>query len=166
MLGDALLVAPVFNYEGIANYYLPAGKWTHLLSGKVLEGPRWLREKHDFMSLPLMVRPNSVIPVGAQADRPDYDYSDNLTLRVYQLESGSSVRVEIPSAKGNVETTFDINREENAIHIRRKGPPKAWKVLLVNVHSVQPGKNVKLTPEGTLLTPEKTENSLRINIIP
>ena len=34
-LGDSLLVAPVFNEEGIAQYYLPAGTWTNGLTGEV-----------------------------------------------------------------------------------------------------------------------------------
>uniref|UniRef100_UPI0024091362 alpha-xylosidase n=1 Tax=Gracilibacillus dipsosauri TaxID=178340 RepID=UPI0024091362 len=30
MLGDSVLVAPIFNEEGIGSFYLPKGKWTHL----------------------------------------------------------------------------------------------------------------------------------------
>ena len=52
MLGDSILVAPIFNKEGHAEYYLPAGKWTHLLSGEVKEGGRWYEEDYDFSSLP------------------------------------------------------------------------------------------------------------------
>src|SRR5690606_29771173 len=33
MLGDSLLVAPIFTEEGEVTYYLPAGKWNHLLTG-------------------------------------------------------------------------------------------------------------------------------------
>jgi alpha-D-xyloside xylohydrolase len=166
MLGDSLLVAPVFSYEGIVNFYVPAGRWTSLVNGNVVEGSRWVRETHDFLSLPLLVRPNSVIPVGSRTDRPDYDYSDDVTLRIYQLENGKSVRVEIPSSAGNVETLFDISRENNVIHIQRQGPPKAWKVLLVNAHSAESSANVKLISEGALVTPENTENSLQINVTP
>lgn len=32
MLGDAVLVAPVFRKDGVCDYYLPAGQWTHLLT--------------------------------------------------------------------------------------------------------------------------------------
>src|SRR5690606_229773 len=32
MLGDALLVAPVFRADNLAEYYLPAGQWTNLLT--------------------------------------------------------------------------------------------------------------------------------------
>lgn len=37
MLGEALLVAPVFSPEGVVDYYLPAGRCTNLLSGQVVE---------------------------------------------------------------------------------------------------------------------------------
>ena len=37
MLGDSILVAPIFNKESHVEYYLPKGKWTHLLSGEVKE---------------------------------------------------------------------------------------------------------------------------------
>jgi alpha-D-xyloside xylohydrolase len=165
MLGDSLLVAPVFSYDGLVNYYVPAGRWTNLLNGAEVDGPRWVREKHDFLSLPLLARPNSVIPVGAHNDRPDYDYSAGLTLRVYQLADGSSARVEIPSTLGKIETVFTVSREKDAINIQRTGAPKAWQVLLVNVQALESSANVKLTPEGTLVTPQDTENSLQIKLL-
>jgi alpha-D-xyloside xylohydrolase len=132
MLGDSLLVAPVFSHEGSVTYYVPEGLWTNILDGKQVEGPGWKRETHDFLSLPLLARPNSVIPIGNRSDRPDYEYSDGVTLHVYQLENGRNVRVEIPSAKGNIETIFDVTREGNDIHIRRQGGARKWRVALHN----------------------------------
>jgi len=55
MLGRALLVAPVFAESGEVTYYLPAGRWRHLLSGETAEGPGWRTEKHGYFSLPLWV---------------------------------------------------------------------------------------------------------------
>ena len=45
MLGDALLVAPIFNEEGIGEYYLPdssvcPGLWTDFFTGERMEGGR------------------------------------------------------------------------------------------------------------------------------
>ena len=40
-------------------------------------------------SVPLLVRPDSVLAVGARTDRPDYDYRDGITLRLYELAEGS-----------------------------------------------------------------------------
>ena len=41
MLGDSLLVAPIFNEEGIGEYYLPEGTWTDFLTGEIQEGGKW-----------------------------------------------------------------------------------------------------------------------------
>lgn len=70
MLGESLLVAPVFDASREVTYYLPEGQWTNFLSGETLVGPRWVRERHDAMSLPLMVRPNSLIPWGLTTSAP------------------------------------------------------------------------------------------------
>jgi alpha-D-xyloside xylohydrolase len=80
------------------------------------------------MSLPLLVRPNSVIPMGRHTDKPDYDYSDGVTLQLYSLDDGLTARVEIPSLDGKIETVFEIERKGNTIHIQRHGPDKAWNV--------------------------------------
>ena len=56
MLGDGLLVAPVFNKEGDVSYYLPEGKWTHLLDGRTCEGGRWMKDKCSFFEMPLWVK--------------------------------------------------------------------------------------------------------------
>lgn len=64
MLGDSLLAAPIFREDGEVEYYLPAGKWVNLLTRQVLEGPGWHRGVFDYHALPLMVRPNSILPMG------------------------------------------------------------------------------------------------------
>lgn len=61
MLGDSLLVAPIFNKEGKVRFYLPKGKWTRLigdegLATELISTGQWFEEKHSFLSLPLFVR--------------------------------------------------------------------------------------------------------------
>ncbi len=63
MLGDSLLVAPVFNEEGIAEYYLPKGEWVNYLTGERARGGMWRKEHHGYLSIPLWVRAGSEIPV-------------------------------------------------------------------------------------------------------
>lgn len=41
MWGESLLVAPVLRKDGVCEYYLPKGTWTHLFSGEVREGGSW-----------------------------------------------------------------------------------------------------------------------------
>lgn len=84
MLGDSLLVAPIFNEDGIAQYYLPEGRWTDYFTGEVKAGSHWYKEKHGYLSIPLMVKEGSIIAVG-QDDNPVYDYADDVTLKVYEL---------------------------------------------------------------------------------
>jgi alpha-D-xyloside xylohydrolase len=164
MLGDSLLVAPVFSSDGTANFYVPEGKWTSLLNGNVIEGPCWVRETHDFLSLPLLVRPNSVIPIGGREDRPDYDYSDSVTLQVYQLEEGNEARVEIPSIDGKIEARFDVQREKTTLHIQRQGATKPWNILLVGIDSVgEIEDSVIETSNGSTLIKVK-DNIHEINI--
>lgn len=82
MLGDNLLVAPIFNDQSLAHYYLPKGKWTHLLSGKVKEGGQWYEGVYDYFSLPLFVKENSLILRTEDKAHFDDDYA-TLTLHAY-----------------------------------------------------------------------------------
>ena len=153
MLGDSLLVAPVFSRDGNVDYYVPKGKWTNFFSGEIVEGPRWMREKHDFLSLPLLVRPNSVIPIGQRTDKPDYDYSDGVTLRIYQLEDGKQVHIEVPSSGGKIETTFEIKRDGKNLYVQSHGPAKAWNLTFAGNSSTQ-AKLQAGTRETTIRLPE------------
>jgi alpha-D-xyloside xylohydrolase len=83
MLGQDLLVAPVFTASGDVEFYLPHGEWVHLLSGTTEMGGRWIREQHGFDSLPVYVRPGAVIALGARDDRPDSNHLEGLTLLVH-----------------------------------------------------------------------------------
>jgi alpha-D-xyloside xylohydrolase len=56
MLGEDLLVAPIFNADGDVTFYLPAGKWRNFFTDQVIDGGRWVSEIHGFTSLPLYVR--------------------------------------------------------------------------------------------------------------
>lgn len=55
MLGSALLVAPIFDPDGHVEYYLPTGEWRHLLTGELVYGPTWRRDRYDYFGLPIWV---------------------------------------------------------------------------------------------------------------
>jgi alpha-D-xyloside xylohydrolase len=110
MLGSDILVAPVFSASGEVEFYLPEGTWTSLITGERVEGGRWVRETHGFTSLPLYARPGAVIPWGARSDRPDYDYLDGLSLRVFAGGSGTA-EVTVTTPDGRSET-FAVDRTE------------------------------------------------------
>jgi len=166
MLGDSLLVAPIFSHDGTVSYYVPYGRWTNLLNGELVEGPRWVRETYDFMSLPLLVRPNTVIPIGSRTDVPDYDYSDNVTLQVFQLEVEKQTQIEIPTLNGNIETTFTILREEDLIYIQRQGLSKSWNVLLMGITNVRniENTNFEIFNGSTLIKADRQIHELKIQL--
>ena len=66
MLGDSLLVAPIFNSDGVADFYLPEGSWISLITGESVTGGTWRSEKHGYTSLPLYVRESSLMQNGAE----------------------------------------------------------------------------------------------------
>jgi alpha-D-xyloside xylohydrolase len=88
------------------------------------------------MSLPLLVRPGAVVPVGAIAERPDYDYAEGVTLRVYELADGARVTTTVPAATGPGGSVFVTSRNAGVIRIEARDAPGAWHALLVGVHSV------------------------------
>ena len=109
MLGSDLLVAPVLSADGTVEFYLPEGTWTSLFTGETVEGGRWVREQHGFDSLPLYARSGAVIPWGARVDRPDYDYFEGLTLRVFAGGEGER-EVTVTNPDGRSETfTVDLS---------------------------------------------------------
>lgn len=55
MLGEALLVAPIFREDSSVTYYMPSGNWKNLLTGDTCSGGKWLTETHDYFSLPLWI---------------------------------------------------------------------------------------------------------------
>jgi alpha-D-xyloside xylohydrolase len=153
MLGEALLVAPVFSEDQMVDYYLPEGAWTSFLRGQKVQGGGWRKEKHGFLSLPLLARPDSIIPVGQHDDRPDYDFADGVTLQVYELAQGQHAPVVIRSLTGEVDVTFEVTRRDKTISIVRQGRTKPWQVLLAGVAAVSAveGGTSQATPQGVLI---------------
>ena len=124
MLGENLLVAPVFTAEGDVDVYVPEGTWTSLLTGDRVTGPRWVRERHGYLSLPLYVRPDSVLPVGARSDRPDYAWADGLTLRLFELADGHRSVTRVGDA------SFVVTREAAIVRVEARGTDAAWSAVV------------------------------------
>ena len=121
MLGDSLLVAPVFKESGEVEYYLPEGTWVNLLTGQTVTGGRWQKETHDYFSLPLMVRPGSVIAVGANSEKPDYDYAEGVKFLLYLPEDGMEAASAVTDLSGKTVMTVCARREGNRISLSVNG---------------------------------------------
>ncbi len=92
MLGDSLLVAPIFNEESIGEYYLPKteGCWTNFFTGELEEAGNWYSRSYGYEDIPLMVRPNSIVAFGASDEGPEYDYAKGVTFRLYEISQETS----------------------------------------------------------------------------
>ena len=128
MLGDRVLVAPVFTASGETSYYLPAGTWTHLQTGATVRGSRWVHEVCDFTTVPVYVRPGSVLPLGARNDRPDYAYAEDVTLRAYELDDGAEVTVTVPGPDGEVAAEFAVARDGGTLTATRRQGAAGWRL--------------------------------------
>lgn len=121
MLGENILVAPIFREDSVATFYLPAGTWTHLLSGEVVDGGRWITEKYDYFSLPLFVRENSIVPFGANDQLADYDFADGLELRLYGMQDGAETETTVCNRDTKEILTAKATRTGSKITVELNG---------------------------------------------
>lgn len=128
MLGERLLVAPIFNDKGEASYYLPEGTWTNYFTGEVVEGKIWRNEKHDYLSLPLMVRENTILPVCEKTKRADESYGENLQLKVYELKEKAETTV---YENEEAILTIAMEKKDGKIVCKAK-TQKAYEIRFVN----------------------------------
>ena len=157
MLGERVLVAPVMRKNNVCDYYLPHGTWTHLLSGEVKEGGCWQQDTYGFMSLPLYVRENTLLPMGACDTNAVYDYEKDVTLRLYALKD--CARCDVRDQKGNIAFSACAKLEKGSVHFAVHDKADNLKLLLVNVHAVHTltGARAEDTKEGLLLFPDGNE---------
>ena len=93
-------------------------------------GPRWVNALHGFDSLPLLARPGAVIPIGATADRPDYDYPDGVALHLYGIEALGSTTAAVPALGGGTGSTFEIEHHQETVTVHRTEGTGAFSVVL------------------------------------
>lgn len=63
MLGDDLLVAPVFREDGVARFYVPddgtGQAWTNIITDTAYKPGKWYTEQYDYHTLPVLARPGT-----------------------------------------------------------------------------------------------------------
>jgi alpha-D-xyloside xylohydrolase len=149
MLGPDLLVAPVLSTDGQIDYYLPPGRWRHLLSGE-MRCAGWHHDECDFMSLPLFVRGGTILALGADASRPDYDFAEGVTLRINDLAEGESAETAIPAFDAGETTRVTAVRDGGGITVTLAGRiPKHWCVEIAGADS----KPTRGDGKGSLTVP-------------
>lgn len=131
MLGDSLLVTPVFKASGEVEYYLPKGVWINYLTKEKIIGNCWRKEQHDYFSLPLLVRENTILPIGSSDSRPDYDYVENVTLYLSEFSDGGTATISLPDLDGNELVQVYAQRLNNQLIVTMKGQVGQWDCQLL-----------------------------------
>ncbi|MDE5590295.1 MAG: alpha-xylosidase [Acetatifactor sp.] len=134
MLGDSLLVAPIFNEDSMAEYYLPEGIWTNYLTGEEREGGKWYREKHGYLSIPLYVKEGSIVASGAHNENAVYDYADGVTFKVYRVKDGQTLKSAVYDESAAALSEISVIRSGNTCKIKVSAE-KPCTVKLMNVTS-------------------------------
>ena len=136
MLGDSILVAPIFNDQGEAKYYLPEGKWTNFITGKKYDGGRWIKEYHDYLSIPMMVKENSLLAVGHDNTRPDYDFREDVSVLAYDLADKAEACTKVLDMERNETLAVSVLKDGSIINIKSTGTDKPWNLVLKDVTNV------------------------------
>lgn len=157
MIGEHVLVAPIFNEEGTGVYYLPEGRWTNYLTGESVTGGIWREEHHDYMSIPLWVRDNSIVATGVGIKNADDDYKDKIELKVYELTNTAETVI----YKGK-EAILHVKAVKNGqkIELELEGNHKV-NVCFVNLSlASDSGAVIKKEGKDTIVTIDSSINKL------
>ncbi|EGT4385352.1 alpha-xylosidase [Cronobacter malonaticus] len=166
MLGDSVLVAPVFSEAGDVAFYLPPGRWTHLWHNDELDGGRWHKQRHDFLSLPVYVRDNTLLALGNNEQKPDYAWHEGTAFQLFNLADGAEARCEVPAANGETVFTLCVKREGKRITVEGRGNATGWTLCLRNIQQVATVDGASITGSewGVVVTPEHDARTLIITL--
>lgn len=140
MFGPSILVAPVFTVDTEEwEYYIPAGRWTSFWdAARTIDGPQWIKEKVPYNSIPLWIRPGSIIATGTSGiGKPDWDYTKDVELSVYELADGETAEAVIPTGhKLDVAAVVKASRSGNEVKVNvASGDLHTWKATFVTAGS-------------------------------
>jgi len=131
MLGDSLLVAPIFEESGNVEFYLPKGRWTNFFTGEVKTGPGWQQEKHDFSSLPLYVRENTILVMGQENEtRTVYNYLENAQIRTYF--AGNGTRTTVVDSEGEQSRILEVDSEGSVKVVDQENSAAGLQITVVS----------------------------------
>lgn len=126
MMGDSLLVAPVFKESKEVEYYLPKGRWYNILTNQVVKGGSWQKEYHDYFTMPLLVRENTILAVGNCTEKPDYEYCDGVTFCLSVFQDGAEGEAEVTDLTGTTVMKAKARREGAVIYLHVEGGNGNW----------------------------------------
>ena len=117
MFGDNLLCAPVLNDRGEASFYVPKGRWTDIITGKVYEGEKWYKEICNYFEMPVLARPDSIVTYGNFVRDFEYDYLENAEVVIYELADGNTATTAIYDTDANWLCDITAQRNGNTVTV-------------------------------------------------
>lgn len=167
MLGDSLLVAPVFSESGKVRYYLPDGNWTNLQDRSTRSGPGWVEERVGFLQIPLFVRQNSLLAVGTVDHKPDYNYPENCSFAWFQPMIGTEAVCIVPDLKGDAAQVIHARFDGESIEIECAQAAREWDMEISGLDSpksVEGGTLQSVQAKQILVRKNKNTKRLRIRL--
>jgi alpha-D-xyloside xylohydrolase len=114
-----------------------------------------------------MVRPGTVMPLGDIDDRPDYDYRDGVTFRVYELSDGVELTCAESAPQGAGIMQLSVQRARRRVTARVYGDAAFdWRLQCAGVNTVKPlnGTRTLADPLGTILQPANGSHQIEFEL--
>ncbi len=166
MLGGSLLVAPVFSPGGSVSFYLPEGTWTSFFTGEQVQGGTWRHEHHGYFSLPVYVRPGSLVALGSVDARPDYDFASDVELHLFALQDGAQATTTVSGPTGQEDLRVTCTRKGRRIAVEATGAGKPWTIVLRGVRSVTAvrGARHEASENGVRILPHAGAHRIEVDV--
>lgn len=136
MLGQSLMIVPILNASGNASYYVPSGIWTNLMTREKIQGPCYKNIKADSNSLPILVRPNSIVVTTSPDAHGTSELLNNVTFSVFELANDTICAFEVFSEDASHSGVINILKEGQKITVRTKGFGTHKRIVLSGVKNV------------------------------
>lgn len=105
MLGDEMLIAPIYDATGKRSLYLPQGVWTNLETNEEIPGRRTITVSTP--SLPVFARNGTIVPLDSQGGMAVH-YFPTLPAEFFLLEQDSGKYSQIHAAPAGDEMRLEI----------------------------------------------------------
>lgn len=171
MFGDAILVAPVYQYGArTRQVYLPKDEtWYDFHTGRAVKGGKMYVADAPYDQMPLFARGGSIIPFGGDVQYASQPSSDPITIVVYAGKNGSFKLYDDEGTNYNYEkggyATIDLTYDDKARTLTigdRKGGfagmplSRKFNVVLVDGKRFEPhaykAKGINVTYKGKSVT--------------
>ena len=142
MFGDNILVAPILNENGTAEFYLPEGTWTDIISGEVLEGGKFYNKKYDYFGLPCLAKNDSIVAYGAFKRDFEYDYLDGTEFVIYAPTEGKVITADVFDTDANKVFSITAVRKGSKVEVSYTDTHKPFSVKVAG------GAAFQVKPDG------------------